>query len=112
MLANKSQTLVRSAVWRLIHYDHRLCTRDPNLQPDEAAFSAWRAALTSEALEAPMWARTFLDIADKASRHADAKAAALGAKRFKEWVCDGPAAGLRRQHLFTRTASRVDREQV
>ena len=105
VLANKSRNLVKSATWRLLYYDHRLVVHDEQLLADAAAFKAWRDTLTVEALESKLWIKAFIDVADNASKVADSRAANRSAKHFTEWLREGPAAGLKRQHLFIRTAT-------
>ena len=43
---------------------------------------------------------------------AETWANAAATKKFAEWVSDGPAGGLRRQHLFARTATGWTSDQV
>ena len=95
----------QSAVWRLLHYDHRLVIDDPALKEDAAAFSRWRTCLTWATLQQKVWVHTCLDVAVKEAKHVEAKAARLATARFEAWVNDGPAKGHKRQHLLSRAAS-------
>ena len=101
----KNRSLVKSAIWRLLFYDHRLNVHDEQLKVDAAAFKAWHNTLTTEALESKLWINTFIEAADYASKAADAKGAGISASNFAAWLKDGPAAGLTRHHMFIRTAT-------
>jgi len=105
VLANRSEHLSRSAVWKLLHYDHRLKVDDPRMQLEAAEFIAWRGCLSAAILESPIWTKSFLEVATEASRRADLSAATASAKRFEEWIADGRANGLKRQHLLSRIAT-------
>ena len=94
-----------AAKWKLLFYDHRLRADDPQLQGDAAAFMAWRPCVTEKALESVTWVKSFLEVATAPSAKADDKAVDLATTRFQDWVNEGPAAGLKRQHLFSRTAT-------
>ena len=48
--ADRSAFHVRAAVWKLLHYDHRLQISDPLMQQDAAEFIAWRQCLSAETL--------------------------------------------------------------
>ena len=52
-----------------------------------------------------MWVGSFLQVAAKAADRAEDQAARAATKRFADWIADGPANGLRRQHLFSRCAT-------
>ena len=56
-------------------------------------------------LRSTCWVRSLTEVARKATDQAEHKAAVAATKRFAELVQEGPAAGLRRQHLFARTAT-------
>ena len=104
-LANRSEHLRRSAVWKLLYYDHRLQVDDPRLKTEAAEFIAWRSCLSAPILDSPAWTKSFLDVAADASHRADLSAATAAARRFEEWIADGRASGLKRQHLLSRTAT-------
>jgi len=53
VLANRTEHLVRSAVWKLLHYDHRLQVDDPRMKVAAAEFIAWRSCLSASILESP-----------------------------------------------------------
>ena len=82
-----------------------MLVHDPLLQEDAASFRAWSSFLTPEMLRSKSWVQSLLDMAREATDQAEHKAAAVAIKRFAEWVKEGQAAGLRRQHLFARTAA-------
>ena len=82
-----------------------MLVHDPLFQEDAAAFRAWNSFLTPEMLRSKSWVQSLLDVARKATDQAEHKAAAAATKRFAEWVQEGQAAGLHRQHLVARTAT-------
>lgn len=61
--------------------------------------------LTEKSLEVPAWVDSFITVAAKTAELADGRAATRAAKRINDWINDGPAAGLKRKHLFSRTAT-------
>ena len=91
------------AKWKLLHYDHMLHASDPQMKGEVAAFLAWKPCVTEMALKSSTWVTSFLEVATTASVRADYKATDLAATRFQDWVQEGPAAGLKRQHLYSRT---------
>ena len=42
VLANRSPFHTKAAMWRIIHFDHRLQVDDPRMQIEAAEFIAWR----------------------------------------------------------------------
>ena len=94
-----------AAKWNLLHYAHDLTVNDPHLQADAAAFRSWTQILTRAALGNPTWTKSFLAVATKEADYADTKASRIATARFTEWLQEGPANGLRRQHLFSRVAT-------
>ena len=105
VLANRTEHLTKAAMWKLLHYDHRLKIDDQRMQLEAAEFVAWRGCLSTSTLSSATWTRSFLEVATEASRRADLSAATAAAKRFEEWIADGRANGLKRQHLLSRTAT-------
>ena len=103
--AAKAPGLVRSAMYRLLYYHDDLNVSDPWLESDAAAFRAWQRLLTVETLETKLFVEAYLLVATKEAAKAEARAVAMAAKRFADWVHDGPAQGLKRQHLLSRTAT-------
>ena len=104
VLANRDTYHVKVAVWKLLRYDHRLQVADPLTQQEAAEFVAWKQCLSVDALSLPTWVKAFLEMASVAASRADDTAAAAATKRYIEWVDNGPAAGLKRLHLMSRTA--------
>ena len=96
VLANRTEHLTRAAVWKLLHYDHRLKIDDQRMQLEAAEFIAWRGCLSTSTLSSPVWTKSFLEVADEAARRADLSAATASAKRFEEWIADGRASALKR----------------
>ena len=47
----------------------------------------------------------FILVATKEAERAESRAVAIAAKKFAEWIQEGPAQGLKRHHLLSRTAS-------
>ena len=56
-------------------------------------------------MQQKVWITTFLEVAIKEAKLAEAKAARLAASRFEAWVKDGPGKGSKRQHLLSRAAT-------
>ena len=92
-------------MWKLLHYDHQLYVSDPELQEEAAAFRAWRTMCNEDVLSSTEWVGSLLQVAARAAARAEDQAARAATKRFADWVADGPANGLRRQHLFSRCAT-------
>ena len=103
--AASTSTARDAAVWKLLHYRHDLLVHEPLLQEDAAAFRAWNGLITRQMLRSSSWVRALTEVAMKAADLAEHKAAVAATQRFAEWIQEGPAAGLRRQHLFARTAT-------
>ena len=105
MCTAKSQKRKLSAIWKLIHYQHAISTDDPQLAGDVIAFRSWKSGLTRHVLSNPVWAKSFHVVASKEAKAANEKAARLAAARFTQWLQEGQASGLRRQHQLSRTAT-------
>ena len=76
VLADRDAFHVRAAMWKLLHYDHRLQISDPLLQQEAAEFIAWRQCLSADALSLTVWVKSSLEVAAEASNRADDSAAA------------------------------------
>ena len=103
--ASRTTNVTSAAKWKLLFYEHPLEVDDPFLQADAAAFRAWARMVTAEALSNPTWVATFVTVAAREADHASARAARLAAAKFEDWLHEGPAQGLKRQHLFSRVAT-------
>ena len=112
MAAKRSYRTAAAAKWKLLDYKHQLLTHDPALQERVAAFRAWRQLIGPAVLNSPTWVKSFLLVAAKEAEAAETWANAAATKKFAEWVRDGPAGGLKRQHLFARTATGWTSDQV
>lgn len=60
--------------------------------------------LTREALNSEFWTKAFQKVTLKMAEQAESKAGRFTSEAFSSWLQDGPAKGLRRQHLLSRTA--------
>jgi hypothetical protein len=102
---SRSVKLASAARWKLLNYDHQLNVADPAMLGEAAAFRVWRALLNEQVLAAKPWVQSFLAVADKEAERAADRAARAATDRFAKWLADGPANGLKRQHLFSRSVS-------
>ena len=102
---SRSVKLANAATWKLLHYDHQLNVVDPAMMEEAAAFRAWRALLNEQVLATKPWVQSFLAVAAKEAERAADRAAKAATVRFATWIADGPANGLKRQHLFSRSVS-------
>ena len=105
LTANRTVATANAARWNLLYYHHNLTVDDPFLQADAAAFRSWSRVMTPSSLSNPAWAKSFLGVAEKEADHSDAKASRLATAKFTDWLHEGPAQGLKRQHLFSRVAT-------
>jgi len=103
--AGRTHSLVQSATWRLLYYQHDLNVQDPYLVSDAGRFIAWQKLLTQSTLSCKPMVEAFLRVAVQSAEHADGRAAAIDAKRFADRLQDGPAELLKRQHLLSRAAT-------
>jgi len=110
--ANRSYEAAAAATWKLLHYRHQLLTHEPALQEQVAAFQAWHQLLSPAVLNSQAWAKSFLHVAAIETEAAELRANIAATKKFADWVSDGPAGGLKRQHLFARTATGWTSDQV
>ena len=78
---------------------------DPVLKEDVATILVGKMCLSEGTLATPAWVDSFLQMAAEAAAKAEAKANAAAAGRFEDWGKEGPAAGLKRQHLCSRNAT-------
>jgi len=92
-------------MWRLLRYQHDLNVQDPFLVADAGRFIAWQKLLTHSTLSCKPMVEAFLQVAVQSAGNDDGRAAAIAAKRFADWLQEGPAKGLKRQHLLSRTAA-------
>ena len=96
---------------------HRLCTyQHPEPNKSKATqeqlegfkkFLRWRTVVAelAEALpKHPSWVRALREAAEKNATREEIAAQLMAMKKWELWINEGPAAGLRRQHQFSRTA--------
>ena len=87
--ANSSANLAKSAVWKLLHYDHQLNVSDPHLMEEAAAFRSWRAMCNEEVLSSTGWVDSFMQVTTRAAANTEDQAARAATKRFVEWIAGG-----------------------
>ena len=85
MKARRTHSLVQSATWRLLHYQHDLNVQDPYLVADAGRFIAWQKLLTKSTLSCKPMIEAFLQVAVQSAANDDGRAAAIAAKRFADW---------------------------
>ena len=112
VVADRSFRSSAAAKWKLLHYRHHLLVHDSALQEQAAAFRAWRQLIGPAVLNSLAWITSSLSVAAKKAGGSERWANTAASTRFAEWVSDGPAGGLRRQHLFARTATGWTSDQV
>ena len=98
----------QSAKWRLLYVDPGGVSRDPpshkELQQAVLTFRAWRDRLHWLPLDdAAILKQLYVQALGFAKATAE-QASRLAARAFAQWLQDGPAAGLKRQHQMSRTA--------
>jgi hypothetical protein len=92
-------------MWKLLFYKHRLQIDDPRLQPARSEFIAWQGLITEQMLRTPFWVEALGEVATAMAEAAERTASVRASEAFAEWLQDGAAGGLKRQHLLTRTAT-------
>ena len=95
----------QAAIWKLLFYDHQLQVNDARLTSDAVAFTRWRQCLSWSALQNNTWVQAFRKVATTEASAAELKAGRLAAEKFTSWISEGPANGLKRQHMFARCAT-------
>ena len=68
------------------------------------AFSVWRRWLTPTLLRNNVWTECFAKHAANIDENAETQAERASTARFYNWLHEGPAAGLGRQHKLSRVA--------
>ena len=94
-----------AARWKLLFYRHQLQVDDPRMQQARCQVIAWQRLLTGQMLRSAYWVEALGKVATAMAEDTERAANVSASKAFADWLQDGPAGGLKRQHLLTRTAS-------
>ena len=65
-------------------------------------FLNWRKLLTHQRLSSGLWVKAFRDAARSNEEKQERAAQYASYKEWEMWIHEGPAAGLRRQHQFSK----------
>ena len=103
-----------AARWKLLFYQHQLKVDDPRMQQARVEVAKWQGMLTEQMLRTPFWVEALGEVATSMAETAERTA---NMHAFADWLQDGAAGGLKRQHLLTRTATgwiptKVDKEEA
>ena len=103
----KKAAKAEAARWKVLFYKH------PQPNPAFATmeqlksmerFTAWRANVTEANTFSATWLSIFKAMAVKQAEKEEEAARVAATIKFADWLQEGPAKGLRRQHRFSRTA--------
>ena len=95
------------AVSKILSYSHPFPLKEaatPEQLLGFQTFLNWRGIITAEMLQHDPWIAALRDTALKNAVSEEVAAQAMSIKAWTKWIHEGPAAGLRRQHRFTRVA--------
>jgi hypothetical protein len=67
-------------------------------------FQKWRVQVTRQMLDIPQWVQMLEDVARRQAESEEEAARKMQNAKWLSWLHDGPAAGLGRQHLISRSA--------
>ena len=101
----KTQEEKDDAFRKLLYYRHHA---HPQLNATKeqlegfAGFEAWRSILKRERLQSSVWIECFAKCAVSNAEAQERAAQQAALCKWTEWIHDGPADGLRRQHQFSR----------
>ena len=90
-----------------MHYEHPQPLKEaatPEQLCGFQTFHHWREMITAEMLDHRPWTQALKETALKNACREEVAAQAMSIKAWTKWIHEGPAAGLRRQHRFTRVA--------
>ena len=68
------------------------------------AFIKWRGIITEEMLQHSTWTAALRQTALENADREEAAAQKMSLMAWTKWIHEGPAAGLRRQHRFSRVS--------
>ena len=95
----------RAAINRLRYYKHpapRIGGATPQQEKGFASFEAWKTLLTEQARQLSIWVEVLKEWAVKNAEAEERAAQQAALCKWTNWIHDGPASGLRRQHCFSR----------
>ena len=102
-LEARSKLLRRKILW----YNH---PAPPPLRATEEqlkgfkAFGLWRSGVQERSLHYMSWVKAFREVALHTAESEERAAQRASLAKWRKWINEGPAGGLKRQHRFTRTA--------
>ena len=96
---------VGKSMHKLLHYEHELDVKDPNLFQEKVSFIAWNSLITREMLCNKEIVGMLLEVAIKMADASDTDAAKRSFKKFQAWLHEGAGSGMRNQHRLTRCAT-------
>ena len=108
IMKTKNESTAQAARWKVLNYAHP--------SPDNARaskeqleamkeFASWKQAMDHRQLYNKHWLTMLRDVALKQAERQEAEAQGKALTAWKDYLSDGPAKGLRRQHQFTKTAT-------
>ena len=106
-LANaKTSDQAATEQWKIRFYAHDFPPYPtPEVYKEMVAFKVWRDFLTPAIIGNKIWVNCFAASALKIAEAAEAQADHASTARFLNWLHEGPAAGLGRQHKLSRVAT-------
>ena len=107
ILRSKKATKAEAARWKLLFYKHpqpNVSYATPEQLKSMQLFTAWRATITEANTFSVAWLKVFKAMAEKQAEREEEAARVAATVKFADWLQEGPAKGLRRQHRFSRTA--------
>ena len=108
ILRTKKPSVAEAARWKLLHYNHPKPDKARASEEQLAAmdeFTSWKATLQPRQLLEPTWARMLKEVAVKQAEKQETAAQSKALVSWVQYLHEGPASGLRRQHQFTKTAT-------
>ncbi len=102
----KTEDQAEAERWKIRFYAHDFPPY-PSMEVDRemVAFNVWRRWLAPAVLKDRVWTECFAEHATKFAENAEAQAERAATFRFHNWLHEGPAAGLGRQHKLSRVAT-------
>ena len=92
---------------KMFHYSHPPATCNATLQQVASfkAFESWRGMITESMLYDLRWVDILHSIATKNAEREERAAQHASLLKWVKWIHEGPAAGLRHQHKYSRCAT-------
>ena len=111
ILKTKKWDKAVAARWKVLYFKHPQpdpCQATPEQLHSMQLFDAWRSTVVEGYTHSAPWLKAFASLATQQAEKEEQAARTAATVKFANWLKEGAAGGLRRQHRYSRNTGGVD----